>query len=165
MTHADKHEIEAEELLRHATGMSSDGLRAAIRGMAEAIELRASGGPAWRTLVVPDAWYERLDAGIRFPVRVLHAAGIETCQSCEGGLSHAYPEPTIELPASAHEATGFAALAALSAYGIDVLGVGLWWGVTDGMPTDRVWRITLRRPYHERDDERPMFVCGTSAHP
>ena len=44
-----------------------------------------------RNHMMPDEWYQGLDKGIRFAVRVLHAAGIaDTCQSCEGGPGHAY---------------------------------------------------------------------------
>lgn len=39
----------------------------------------------WRTKMMPDSWYLKLDRGIRFAVRVLHARGFETCQSCQGG--------------------------------------------------------------------------------
>ena len=38
-----------------------------------------------RTMLKEEAFYQGLDDGIRFAVRVLHAAGFETCQSCEGG--------------------------------------------------------------------------------
>lgn len=109
-----------------------------------------------QTLVVDDAWYARLDSGIRFAVRVLHAAGVETCQSCEGGPGHAYDRPTIDLPAG-NDADGFRALAALVSYGFDVLDVSMIWPVISGLPTERLWRLTLRRAYPERADERPMF--------
>ncbi len=36
-----------------------------------------------------------LDPGIESAVLALRAAGIETFESCEGGRSHAYPEPTV----------------------------------------------------------------------
>lgn len=36
-----------------------------------------------------------LDAGIEKAVNILRNAGIETYESCEGGIGHAYPEPTI----------------------------------------------------------------------
>jgi len=39
--------------------------------------------------------YEKLDSGIRDAVRILAEAGVETCESCQGGKGHAYPEPTI----------------------------------------------------------------------
>src|SRR5690348_9250045 len=61
-------------------------------------EILNHGDPPLRSLVVDDAWYERVDVGIRFAVRALHSAGIETGQSCEGGPGHAYHAPTIDLP-------------------------------------------------------------------
>jgi hypothetical protein len=36
-----------------------------------------------------------LDEGIAPMVAALAEAGIETFESCEGGLDHAYPEPTV----------------------------------------------------------------------
>ncbi len=121
-----------------------------------------------KTHMREEAFYCGLDAGIRFAVRVLHAAGIETCQSCQGGEGHAYHEPSIDLPVSSDDAQGFAALAALKSYGIDVLTVGMVWTVNDGLPRDLVWRIELRRTYPDRADERPIFVTGyvgQDAHP
>lgn len=117
-----------------------------------------------RDHMMPDAWYLALDAGIRFPVRVLHAAGgIETCQSCEGGAGHAYHAPSIDLIANGEGALGFRALAALSECGIDVWEIALVWLVRHGLPVERVWRITLRRAYPERADERPIFISRYEA--
>jgi len=36
-----------------------------------------------------------LDPGIRKYVEILHAAVIETYESCEGGQGHAYTEPAV----------------------------------------------------------------------
>ena len=112
---------------------------------------------------MPESFYQKLDAGIRFPVRVLHAAGgIETCQSCQGGPGHedAYHEPTIDLIASGEDGHGFAAVAALTAYGIDVLDVAIVWSIKNGLPVSRIWRIQLRRTYEDRADEKPLFTHG-----
>jgi hypothetical protein len=38
---------------------------------------------------------ETLDRGIRDQVAALRECGVETFESCEGGPSHAYPEPTV----------------------------------------------------------------------
>lgn len=120
-----------------------------------------------RTKVMPDAWYtggaddHRLDVGIRFAVRVLHAAGISTSQSCEGGAGHAYPEPTIDL--EAEDGEGLRAVAALEAYGLEVHELSRVWGIRHGMPYQVVWRVVLRRAHPERADDRPMFVQGTQA--
>lgn len=119
--------------------------------------IRDNWRPAEQSLVVEDEWYEKIDVGIRFAVRILHAAGIETCQSCEGGPGHAYDRPTIDLPAG-NRADGFAALAALASYGLDVLDVAILWPVISGLPSERIWRITLRQGVSERAEERPIFV-------
>lgn len=38
---------------------------------------------------------ELLDPGVAGYVRILRDAGVETFESCEGGLGHALPEPTV----------------------------------------------------------------------
>ena len=103
-----------------------------------------------------DKWYAGLDAGIRFPVRVLHARGIETGQSCEGGDGHSYDHPTVDL-LSAGRSLGFAALSALEEYGLKVRDVALLWTVVDGLPSEQFWRITLWQAWPERAGEVPMF--------
>jgi len=107
--------------------------------------------------VQSDRWYAGLDPGIRFAVRVLHARGIETAQSCEGGDGHAYDRPTIDLDDGSHRPVGFAALAALEDYGLRVRDVSLCYPVDRGLPAECFWRVTLWQPWPERVDERPMF--------
>ncbi len=105
------------------------------------------------------AWYVSLDPGIRFAVRVLHAHGIDTGQSCEGGDGHAYDYPTIDLNARGpQDAAGFAALAALAAYGLPVRSVEFVWDVLNGVPVDSCWRIVFAEPMHDRADDQPMFI-------
>jgi hypothetical protein len=118
-----------------------------------------------RDRMMPEAWYAQIDRGVRFAVRVLHAAGgMETCQSCEGGAGHAYSEPSIDLVAEGgHDATGFRALAALTAYGLDVHDVAIIWTCQHGLPYQRIWRVTLRATYPERADEIPGFIYGCRA--
>jgi hypothetical protein len=110
-----------------------------------------------RSLVVEPSWYQMLDPGIRFAVRVLHARGIETAQSCEGGEGHAYDHATVDLLGGGQLPTGFAALAALEEYGLLVRGVALFWRIDKGVPVENFWRVTLLRPWPERADEVPMF--------
>jgi len=107
--------------------------------------------------VKSDKWYAELDPGIRFAVRILHARGIETQQSCEGGEGHAYDHPSIDIQSSGR-ANGFAALAALEDYGLRVRDVALMWTVDKGRPSEQFWRITLWQAWPERADEKPMFV-------
>jgi hypothetical protein len=106
--------------------------------------------------------YAALDEGIRFAVRVLHAHGIETCQSCQGGDGHAYPVPTVDLLA-ATDATGFAALAYLHGFGLPVVSVSKHWAVSNGEPYEMIWRIEFARPCPERADEPLMFLWGYQA--
>lgn len=164
MSYQDVHEAEGEQIAALLTVTSNDGLVAAKRRIDEALAKRA-GEQSWRTKIMPDSWYANLDDGIRFPVRVLHAAGLETCQSCQGGDGHDWPAPGVDIVSAGGDAAGFAALAALITYGIDVLEVTLRWGIVDGLPTERVWRVTFRRAYPERAGEKPGFVMGCIAHP
>ena len=112
----------------------------------------------------PAADYAGLDPGIRFAVKVLHARGIETAQSCEGGAGHSYDRPTVDILGRDDGAGGFAALAALTDYGLPVMDVSVIWPIDGhGYPVDRFWRITFRRAMHERADEQPLFVWSYSA--
>lgn len=110
-----------------------------------------------------EAFYESLDPGIRFAVRVLHAAGYETGQSCEGGEGHAYDRPTIDLFGLGHSADGFGALHALSAYGLPVRDVSILWRIENGLPVEVFWRITFRQPMHDRANGLPSFVKSTQS--
>jgi hypothetical protein len=110
-----------------------------------------------------EEFYAALDLGIRFAVYVLHAAGIDTSQSCQGGEGHAYHRPTIEIAAGDHCVEGFAALAALEAYGLHVSEVALAWPVQHGMPYEKNWRIELAASCEERADEIPGFIAAYRA--
>lgn len=152
------HEEEAALFLPLLPPTSLDGLRAARRVLGEEIARREGHGPPLRHHMMPAPWYAALDAGIRFAVRVLHAAGIETCQSCEGGAGHTYHEPTVDLVAD--EGAGLRAVAALTGYGLDVLDLAMVWPIADGMPTGRLWRVQLRQAWPDRVDDEPGFVHG-----
>lgn len=110
-------------------------------------------------------FYTSLDPGIRFAVKVLHARGIDTCQSCQGGKGHCYDRPTIDMETSDDDAWGFAALAALRDYGLSVRDVSLLWRISHGLPFERLWRITFWKPMQDRADEEPIFVFGYQAQP
>ena len=117
----------------------------------------------WRDMMWPEASYRSLDPGIRFAVRVLHANGFETCQSCQGGKGHAYDEPTVEMVAEAACATGFGALAVLQTYWLPVNAVALVWPVRNGLPYEKLWRLTFFKTMEDRADETPSFVYGYQA--
>ena len=115
-------------------------------------------------MMMPESFYQGLDAGIRFAVRVLHAAGgIETCQSCQGGKDHSYDRPTIDMIAGGNDATGFRALAALVDYGLPVSDVAILWNVKNGLPYEKLWRITFFETMEARADDKPSFVYGYRA--
>lgn len=159
MAFVEKHEAEASVFAPLIKATSTDGLIAARRTLTEEIERRAS-GIELRTKMMPESWYARLDAGIRFPVRVLHAAGgIETCQSCQGGDGHDYDRPTIDL--CYNDGAGLRALAALHEFGLEVRDLAILWHVSHGLPEERIWRVTLRRSWEERADEPLTFANGT----
>jgi len=100
--------------------------------------------------------YAGIDAGVRFAVRLLHAHGMDTCQSCQGGKGHAYLEPTVDMVAGGDDADGFQALAALTSYGLPVSTVSLTWNIRHGLPYEKLWRITFSRAMPERADEIPI---------
>lgn len=101
--------------------------------------------------------YQQLDAGIRFAVRVLHAAGFDTGQSCQGGSGHSYKEPTIEVVAGADDAIGFGALCALRGYGLPVSEIALVWSISHSLPYEKNWRITFFKTMEGRANEIPIF--------
>lgn len=117
----------------------------------------------WRDIMWAEAEYRALDPGIRFAVRVLHASGFETCQSCQGGKGHSYLEPTVEMIATSDDADGFGAVAALQSYGLPVAAVAIVWPVRHGLPYEKNWRITFFKTMEERADDTPNFIYGCQA--
>jgi hypothetical protein len=117
-----------------------------------------------RDMMCSEEFYQALDPGIRFAVRVLHASGgIETCQSCQGGKGHSYDRPTIDMIAGGCDAKGFLALSALVDYGLPVADIAILWNVKNGLPFEKLWRITFAETMETRADERPMFVASYRA--
>jgi hypothetical protein len=116
-----------------------------------------------RSKMLSEAFYRDLDPGIRFAVRILHAHGFDTCQSCQGGKGHAYYEPTVEMAAASDDAEGFGALAALQAYGLPVAAIALTWPVKNGVPYEKNWRITFHEPMEDRANDKPIFIWGYQA--
>jgi hypothetical protein len=82
-----------------------------------------------------------LDPGIHDAVRVLQAAGIETFESCEGGVGHAYPEPTVRFHGGKGE--GFRALAAALQADLRITSLRRIWPIRDGEPTGPWWEMTF----------------------
>jgi len=85
----------------------------------------------------------RLDHGIEKAVRLLQAAEVETFESCEGGPSHAYSEPTVRFHGTPE--AGWRALAICLAHGLPVLALRRVWYVLDrNEPTGPDWEIVFR---------------------
>jgi hypothetical protein len=88
-----------------------------------------------------DEYSPPLDVGILDAVRVLREAGVETFESCEGGIGHAYPEPTVRF--HGNQAEGFKALAAAMHGGLCVAELRRVWPLHDGEPTGPWWELTF----------------------
>ena len=82
-----------------------------------------------------------LDPGIEKAVLALRDAGVETFESCEGGVGHAYPEPTVRF--HGERAHGFAALSAAISAGLDVSALRRVWPVIELEPTGPWWEMTF----------------------
>jgi len=86
----------------------------------------------------------KIDIGIRQAVKRLQEYGIETCESCEGGRGHAYPEPTVAFYGTPE--AGWRAVAICIAYGLPVSSLRRVWDILEGNePTGPHWEITFRR--------------------
>lgn len=82
-----------------------------------------------------------LDARIAPVVIALRLAGVETFESCEGGVGHAYPEPTVRFHGNQPE--GFRALAAAMEAGLKVAALRRVWPILDKEPTGPWWEMTF----------------------
>ena len=83
-----------------------------------------------------------LDPGIAEAVVALRQANVETFESCQGGLFHAYPEPTVRFHGD--QAEGLRALAAALNAKLQVRELRRVWPVNDGEPTGPWWELTFR---------------------
>jgi hypothetical protein len=85
-----------------------------------------------------------IDPGIRQAVQLLQDHGIETCESCEGGTGHAYPEPTVAFWGTPE--AGWRAVAVCLAYGLPVRSLRRVWDVLEtNEPTGPHWELIFRR--------------------
>ena len=85
----------------------------------------------------------RLDNGIRMAVERFQSCGIETFESCEGGIGHAYPEPTVRFYGTPE--AGWRAVGICLAYGLPIASLRRVWDVLDSNePTGPHWEITFR---------------------
>ena len=82
-----------------------------------------------------------LDPGIAHAVAILAAAGVETFESCQGGLGHAFPEPTVRFHGYRNE--GYRALAIVLEADLHVSALRRVWDVIDGEPTGPHWELVF----------------------
>lgn len=101
-----------------------------------------------------------LDRWIRHAVCVLHEAGVDTYESCQGGRGHAFPEPTIRFNGSRADAKR-AVRVALGA-GLPAYSLRQFWHVSE-VAGAASWEMTFYPPSklraaalaHERERRRP----------
>ena len=82
-----------------------------------------------------------LDPGIAKAVVALSEAGVETFESCEGGIGHAYPEPTVRFHGD--QAEGLRALSVAMRAALPVRELRRVWPVLDNEPTGPWWELTF----------------------
>ena len=82
-----------------------------------------------------------LDKGIEAAVKVLRAGGIETFESCEGGVGHSYPEPTVRFHGDYSE--GFRAFAVATLANLPVTSLRRLYSVTGGELKGPWWELTF----------------------
>jgi hypothetical protein len=86
----------------------------------------------------------QIDPGIRQAVQRLQEHDIETCESCEGGSGHSYPEPTVVFYGTPE--AGWRAVSVCLAYGLPVLHLRRVWDILETHePTGPHWEITFRK--------------------
>jgi hypothetical protein len=90
---------------------------------------------------LPEEFSSPLDSGIRKAVVALRSKGVETFESCEGGIGHAFSEPTVRFHGD--RAEGFRALSIAMNCGLCVKDIRRIWPIVDGEPTGPWWEITF----------------------
>lgn len=82
-----------------------------------------------------------LDPGIRHYVLVLRSQGVETCQSCQGGPSHAYLEPTVEFRGGSGE--GPRAVGVAINHKLPISELRRVWNIHGSEISGPIWTITF----------------------
>lgn len=81
---------------------------------------------AWARDICPG---HPIDVGIVRAVKVLRDAGFDTFEACEGGVDHAYAEPTVRFEGD--DAEGWLALDTLTAHGLAPRRLSRSWSVSE----------------------------------
>lgn len=84
-----------------------------------------------------------LDPGIERAVHCLRREGIETFESCEGGIGHAFAEPTIRFHGDAW--AGYRAFGVAMQNGLRVAALRRVYDAIEGQLHGPYWEITLRK--------------------
>jgi hypothetical protein len=84
-----------------------------------------------------------LDKGIIKEVNILAENGIETFESCEGGVGHAFTEPTVRFHGDKSE--GFKALAVALQNGLKPSNIRRIWDIIDYEPIGPYWEMTFTK--------------------
>lgn len=82
-----------------------------------------------------------LDTGIAKAVHVLRAAGVETFESCQGGIGHSFPEPTVRFHGNV--GAGYYALGVALTHALPVSELRRTWDIEDKCPTGPYWELVF----------------------
>lgn len=85
-----------------------------------------------------------LDKGIKDIVIALISKGVETFESCEGGIGHSFPEPTVRFEGTDSE--GLRAVSVALENGLPVRRLRRVWGIQDNVLHGPWWEMTFRSP-------------------
>jgi hypothetical protein len=85
-----------------------------------------------------------LDTKIKEAVLILQKGGIDTFESCQGGVGHACHEPMVRFLGNSFE--GFKAYAIAKNNGLNVLSLSYEYSETNGWLEGPHWRMTFRHP-------------------
>lgn len=83
-----------------------------------------------------------LDKGIEKEVVILNQNGIDTYESCQGGIGHSFPEPTVRF--HGENAEGFKAYAIAVENGLKVDELRRSYRVENGELVGPIWEITFK---------------------
>jgi len=83
----------------------------------------------------------RIDPKIRHIVMLLRKNGVETFESCQGGMGHAFFEPTVRF--HGNRAEGLRALSIAMNHGLPVAELRRKWSIQEGEITGPWWEITF----------------------
>lgn len=97
-----------------------------------------------------------LDPGIERAVKILREAGIETYESCEGGLGHSYKEPAVRF--HGQRAEGFRALAVALDHNLPVSEIRRLWRIEDGEPVGPTWEMTFHKKLNEEEGTTATII-------